>query len=46
MYIDDCVGATQMVANGESTNPVNVDSAELASINDLVSIIETSPEFS
>jgi GDP-D-mannose 3',5'-epimerase len=40
MYIDDCVRATQIVANRESTKPVNVGSAELVSIKDLVSIVE------
>ena len=27
MYIDDCVRVTQLVANGESREPVNVVSA-------------------
>jgi GDP-D-mannose 3', 5'-epimerase len=40
MYIDDCVRGTQIVAMGESTEPVNVGSAELVSINDLVTIVE------
>jgi hypothetical protein len=40
MYIDDCLRATQMMANGESMKPVNVGSAELVSISDLVSIVE------
>jgi N-acetylglucosaminyldiphosphoundecaprenol N-acetyl-beta-D-mannosaminyltransferase len=31
MHIDDCVRATQIVANGESTKPVKVGSAELVS---------------
>ena len=40
MYIDDCVQGTQMVAMGDSEVPVNVGSAELVSINQLVSIVE------
>jgi GDP-D-mannose 3', 5'-epimerase len=40
MYVDDCVLGTQIVANNESTEPVNIGSAELVSINDLVSIVE------
>jgi hypothetical protein len=43
MYIDHCVGATQIVANGESTKPVII--AELVSINDL-GPSKISPEFS
>ena len=40
MYVDDCVYGTQMVAKGESAEPVNVGSAELVSINELVTIVE------
>jgi GDP-D-mannose 3', 5'-epimerase len=40
MYIDDCVLGTQIVAKGESIEPINVGSAELVSINDLVSLVE------
>jgi nucleoside-diphosphate-sugar epimerase len=40
MYIDDCVLGTQIVAKGESAEPINVGSAELVSINDLVSLVE------
>ena len=40
MYVDDCVLGTQIVSNGESSEPVNIGSAELVSINDLVSIVE------
>jgi len=40
MYIDDCLMGTQIVAKGESAEPVNVGSAELVSINELVSIVE------
>jgi len=40
MYVEDCVIGTQVVAKGESAEPVNVGSAELVSINELVSIVE------
>jgi GDP-D-mannose 3',5'-epimerase len=40
MYVDDCVYGSQIVANGDSAEPVNVGSAELVSINELVSIVE------
>ena len=40
MYIDDCVLGTQIVADGQAIEPVNVGSAELVSINELVSIVE------
>ena len=40
MYIDDCVLGTQIVTEGQSIEPVNVGSAELVSINELVSIVE------
>jgi GDP-D-mannose 3',5'-epimerase len=38
--VDDCVNGSQIVARGESAEPVNVGSAELVSINELVSIVE------
>jgi len=40
MYVDDCLHGTQLVAKGDSADPVNVGSAELVSINELVSIVE------
>jgi nucleoside-diphosphate-sugar epimerase len=40
MYIDDCVLGTQLIAQGKSADPVNVGSAELVSINQMVSIVE------
>jgi nucleoside-diphosphate-sugar epimerase len=40
MYVDDCVYGSQIVAKGDSAEPVNVGSAELVSINELVSIVE------
>ncbi len=40
MYIDDCVKGTQMILNGDSTEPVNLGSSELVTINRLVDIVE------
>jgi GDP-D-mannose 3',5'-epimerase len=40
MYIDDCVFGTQMITNADSPEPVNLGSAELVSINQLVDIVE------
>jgi nucleoside-diphosphate-sugar epimerase len=40
MYVDDCVLGTQIVTKGEYSEPVNVGSAELVTINDLVSVVE------
>jgi GDP-D-mannose 3',5'-epimerase len=40
MYIDDCVHGTQMIANADDPVPVNLGSAELVSINELVDIVE------
>jgi GDP-D-mannose 3',5'-epimerase len=40
MYIDDCVKGTQMIMNGKSSDPVNLGSEEMVSINQLVSITE------
>jgi GDP-D-mannose 3',5'-epimerase len=40
MYIDDCVYGTQMITNADSPEPVNLGSAELVSINQLVDIVE------
>jgi GDP-D-mannose 3', 5'-epimerase len=40
MYVDDCVQGTQIVAGDEFSEPVNLGSAELVSINELVSIVE------
>ena len=40
MYIDDCVKGTQMIMNGKSSEPVNLGSEEMVSINQLVSITE------
>ena len=40
MYIDDCVRGSQMIAHGDSAEPVNLGSSELVSINQLVDIVE------
>lgn len=39
-YIDDCVYGTQLIAAGDDPEPVNLGSAELVSINQLVDIVE------
>ena len=40
MYIEDCVKGTQMIMNDKSSEPVNLGSEEMVSINQLVSITE------
>jgi nucleoside-diphosphate-sugar epimerase len=40
MYIDDCVAGTQMIMEGGSPEPINLGSAELVTINELVDIVE------
>ncbi len=40
MYIDDCVRGTQLIAAGDDPEPVNLGSAELVSINQMVEIVE------
>jgi nucleoside-diphosphate-sugar epimerase len=40
MYIDDCVKGTQMIMNSNVTEPLNLGSSELVSINQLVDIVE------
>jgi len=40
MYIDDCVYGSQLIAHGDSVEPVNLGSSELVSINQLVDIVE------
>ena len=39
-FIDDCVRGTQLVMDGTFAEPVNVGSAEMVTINQLVSIVE------
>jgi nucleoside-diphosphate-sugar epimerase len=40
MYIDDCLEGTLRLAAGDVTEPLNIGSSELVSINQLVSIVE------
>jgi GDP-D-mannose 3',5'-epimerase len=40
MYIDDCVWGSRMILAGDSSEPVNLGSSELVSINQLVDIVE------
>jgi len=40
MFIDDCLKGTQLIANGDSPEPVNLGSSELVSINELVTLVE------
>jgi GDP-D-mannose 3',5'-epimerase len=40
MYIDDCLHGTQMIAGGDSPEPVNLGSSELVTINQLVDLVE------
>jgi nucleoside-diphosphate-sugar epimerase len=40
MFIDDCIEGTLRIAGGDNTEPVNLGSAELVSINQMVDIIE------
>ena len=39
-YIDDCLTGTYLVTGGDDTEPVNVGSSELVTVNELVDIIE------
>src|SRR5437764_256121 len=39
-WIDDCVKGTQMIMKGECTEPLNLGSSELVTINQLVDIVE------
>ena len=40
MFIDDCVKGTQMLLHSDVTEPINIGSSELVSINQLVDIVE------
>src|SRR3954469_3280671 len=40
MYVDDCVRGTQMLAASDVLEPINLGSAELVTINQLVDILE------
>lgn len=40
MYIDDCIRGLQMIMDSEIREPINLGSAEMVSINQLVDIVE------
>ena len=40
MYIDDCIKGTQMLTHSDISEPINIGSAEMVTINQLVDIIE------
>jgi len=40
MYIDDCVKGTQMIMGSDITEPINLGSDELVTINGLVDLVE------
>ncbi|MEO0649340.1 MAG: NAD-dependent epimerase/dehydratase family protein [Planctomycetota bacterium] len=40
MYVDDCVQGIQMLHDGHFTEPINLGSSELVSINQLVDVVE------
>ena len=40
MYIDDCIKGTQMLLHSDITEPINIGSAEMVTINELVDIVE------
>ena len=40
MYIDDCIKGTQLLTASDITEPLNIGSSELVSINQLVDIVE------
>lgn len=40
MYIDDCIEGTQMLLHSDITEPINIGSAEMVTINELVDIVE------
>jgi nucleoside-diphosphate-sugar epimerase len=41
MYISDCLKGTQMLTHSDITEPINIGSSELVSINQLVDIVQT-----
>jgi nucleoside-diphosphate-sugar epimerase len=41
MYIDDCLKGTQMIMNSNVTEPLNLGSAEMVTINQLIDIVES-----
>jgi GDP-D-mannose 3', 5'-epimerase len=40
MYIDDCIKGTEMIAESDIDEPINLGSSELVTINQLVDIVE------
>jgi GDP-D-mannose 3',5'-epimerase len=40
MYIDDCIKGTQLIANSDIAQPINLGSSELVTINQLVDLAE------
>jgi GDP-D-mannose 3', 5'-epimerase len=40
MYIDDCLKGTQMITASDIVEPINLGSAEMVTINQLVDIVE------
>jgi len=40
MYVDDCITGTRMILDSEETEPLNLGSDQLVSINQLVDIVE------
>ena len=40
MYIDDCTKGTQLIAESDITDPINLGSSELVTINQLVDVAE------
>jgi nucleoside-diphosphate-sugar epimerase len=40
MYIDDCLTGTRRIARSDCSEPLNLGSSELVSINELVSLVE------
>ncbi len=40
MYIDDCIEGTLLIMNGDGTEPLNLGSDQLVTVNQLVDIVE------
>jgi GDP-D-mannose 3',5'-epimerase len=40
MYIDDCTKGVQLIMNSDITEPINLGSSEMVSVNELVDIVE------
>lgn len=41
MWVGDCVRGTQMIANSDILDPINLGSSELVTINELIDMVET-----